>query len=256
MRVLMIGDVVSQPGCEFLRKVLPGFKKQQMVDVVVCNGENSAVGNGVLPHSADFLFDSGVDVITGGNHSLRRWEIQEYMEEQPCLLRPANYPDGCFGNGWCRLDLGSCSLLVISLMGQVYLDPIGSPFACADRILAKIKADCTVVDFHAEATGEKMALGYYLDGRVSAVVGTHTHVQTADETILPKGTGYLSDLGMTGPVHSILGVNPDTIVRRMTTCLPTRFDIPQDSPCKLEGALLDLDKKTGRCMKIERIRLL
>ncbi len=256
MRVLMIGDVVSQPGCEFLRKVLPGYKKQQMIDAVICNGENSAVGNGILPHSADFLFDSGVDVITGGNHSLRRWEIQNYMEEQPCLLRPANYPDGCFGNGWYRLDLGSASLLVISLMGQVYLDPIGSPFACADRILSEVKADCTVVDFHAEATGEKMALGYYLDGRVSAVVGTHTHVQTADETILPKGTGYLSDLGMTGPIHSILGVNPDSIVRRMTTCLPTRFDIPQDSACKLEGVLLDLDKKTGRCMKIERIHLL
>ncbi|MGI5894738.1 MAG: TIGR00282 family metallophosphoesterase [Candidatus Merdivicinus sp.] len=256
MRVLMIGDVVSQPGCQFLRKVLPAYKKQQMVDVVVCNGENSAVGNGILPHSADFLFDSGVDVITGGNHTLRRREIQDYLEDHPNLLRPANYPDGCYGNGFCKVDLGNCSLLVLNLMGQVYLDPIGNPFTCADKILAENPADCVVVDFHAEATGEKMALAYYLDGRVSAVVGTHTHVQTADETILPNGTGYLSDLGMTGPIHSILGVNPDCIVRRMTTYLPTRFEISNDAACKLEGVLLDLDRKTGKCMKISRVRLL
>lgn len=255
MRVLMIGDVVSQPGCHYLRKVLPAYKKQQMVDVVVCNGENSAVGNGILPHSADFLFDSGVDVITGGNHSLRRREIQDYLEEMPALLRPANYPAGCYGNGYYLVDLGSCTLLVISLLGQVYLDPIGSPFACMDEILSKVKADCIVVDFHAEATGEKMALGYYLDGRVSAVVGTHTHVQTADETILPNGTGYISDLGMTGPIQSILGVDPECIIRRMTTYLPTRFEIPQDTACKLEGVLLDLDRKSGKCMKIIRVRL-
>ena len=137
MRVLMIGDVVSQPGCEFLRKVLPAFKKQELVDVVICNGENSAVGNGILPHSADYLFDSGVDVITGGNHSLRRREIQDYLDDHPNLLRPANYPGECYGQGWCRLDLGSCTLLVISLLGQVYMEPIGSPFACADAILEK-----------------------------------------------------------------------------------------------------------------------
>ena len=256
MRVLMIGDVVSQPGCEFLRKVLPGFKKQEMVDAVVCHGENSAVGNGILPRSAEFLFDSGVDVITGGNHSLRRWEIQDYLEEHPNLLRPANYPRECFGNGYYKLDMGSCTILVISLLGQVYLEPMSSPFSCADAILEKEKADFVLVDFHAEATGEKMALGYYLDGRVSAVVGTHTHVQTADETILPGGTGYISDLGMTGPIRSILGVKPECVLRRMTTCLPTRFEVEADTPCKLEGVLLDLDKKTGKCAKIKRVRLL
>ncbi|HIQ59734.1 MAG TPA: TIGR00282 family metallophosphoesterase [Candidatus Merdivicinus intestinavium] len=256
MRVLMIGDVVSQPGCEFLRKVLPAFKKQELVDVVICNGENSAVGNGILPHSADYLFDSGVDVITGGNHSLRRREIQDYLDDHPNLLRPANYPGECYGQGWCRLDLGSCTLLVISLLGQVYMEPIGSPFACADAILEKETADFVLVDFHAEATGEKMALGYYLDGRVSAVAGTHTHVQTADETILPGGTAYISDLGMTGPIRSILGVKPENILRRMTTYLPTRFEVPGNVPCKLEGIVLDLDKKTGKCIKIRRIRLL
>ncbi len=254
MRVMMIGDVVSQPGCDFLRQKLPAFKKEHKIDAVICNGENSAVGNGILPHSADFLFDSGVDVITGGNHSLRRREIQPYLEEHPALLRPANYPEGCYGSGWYRLDLGFASLLVINVMGQVYLDPIGSPFFCCDRILKEVHADCTIVDFHAEATGEKMELAYYLDGRVSAVAGTHTHVQTADETILPQGTGYISDLGMTGPIASILGVNPDCIVRRMTTCLPTRFEVP-DSPCKMEGIILELNQKTGKCVKISRFRL-
>lgn len=255
MRVMMIGDVVSQSGCDFLRKTLPAFKREQKIDAVVCNGENSAVGNGILPHSADFLFDSGVDVITGGNHSLRRREIQDYLDDHPNLLRPANYPDGCCGNGWYKLDLGSATLLVISVLGQVYLEPIGSPFACCDRILKEVSADFTVVDFHAEATGEKMALGYYLDGRVSAVAGTHTHVQTADETILPEGTGYISDLGMTGPIRSILGVNPENIVRRMTTYLPTRFEVPNNTPCKMEGVILELDRKTGKCVKISRFQL-
>lgn len=155
----------------FSGRPFPPSSGNQKIDAVVCNGENSAVGNGILPHSADFLFDSGVDVITGGNHSLRRREIQDYLDDHPNLLRPANYPDGCCGNGWYKLDLGSATLLVISVLGQVYLEPIGSPFACCDRILKEVSADFTVVDFHAEATGEKMALGYYLDGRVSAVAG-------------------------------------------------------------------------------------
>lgn len=256
MRVMMIGDVVSQPGCDFLRKTLPAFKREQKIDAVVCNGENSAVGNGILPHSADFLFDSGVDVITGG-------EPQPPPPGDPGLSgRSPEPPPSCqlprraaAGNGWYKLDLGSATLLVISVLGQVYLEPIGSPFACCDRILKEVSADFTVVDFHAEATGEKMALGYYLDGRVSAVAGTHTHVQTADETILPEGTGYISDLGMTGPIRSILGVNPENIVRRMTTYLPTRFEVPNNTPCKMEGVILDLDRKTGKCVKISRFQL-
>ena len=254
MRVAMIGDVVGPPGCEFLRRRLPAFKQANKVDVVVCNGENSAAGNGVLPQSANFLFDSGVDVITGGNHSLRRWEIQEYLDGHPNLLRPANYPASIAGSGFFVLDAGRFRLLVINLAGQVYLDPADSPFVVCDRILEKVKADFTVVDFHAEATGEKMALAYYLDGRVSAVVGTHTHVQTADEVILEKGTGYISDLGMTGPVRSILGTAPEVIVRRMTTRLPVRFNVP-DGPCKMEGVLLEFMEKNGKCTKIERFSL-
>jgi len=255
MRVLMIGDVISQPGCDFLRKKLPVVKRQYQIDAVVANGENSAVGNGILPQSARFLFDSGVDVLTGGNHSFKRREIQEYIEETPTLLRPANFPSRCWGNGYYVLDGGRWTLCVISLLGQVYLDPVDSPFKVCDKILSEVKADFTVIDFHAEATGEKQALAYYLDGRVSAVVGTHTHVQTADEAILPKGTGYISDLGMTGPIVSILGVTPENVIEKMTTLLPTRFIVP-DTDCKMEGVILDLDKATGLCTSIERIRIL
>lgn len=254
MKVFVIGDVVSSQGCEFLRKKLPDFKRENQVDVVIANGENSAVGNGILPYSADFLFDSGVDVITGGNHIFKRREIHEYIDEHPNLIRPANYPDSCYGNGYFVLDGGPWKLCVINLLGQVYMDPMECPFKTCDRILEEVEADFYIVDFHAEATGEKMALGYYLDGRVSAVVGTHTHVQTADEQILPNGTGYISDLGMTGPIQSILGITPENIVRKMTTRLPTRFTVP-DAECKLEGVLLELDKKTGKCTKISRQKL-
>ncbi|MEG2597502.1 MAG: TIGR00282 family metallophosphoesterase, partial [Oscillospiraceae bacterium] len=206
MRVFLIGDVIGQQGCDFVREKLPLFKKERQIDAVIANGENSAVGNGILPHSANFLLNSGVDVLTSGNHVFKRREIQEYMEEHPNLVRPANYPAGCYGNGYFVLDGGNWRICVINVLGQVYMDALGCPFKTCDQILKEVDADCYVVDIHAEATGEKMALGYYLDGRVSAVVGTHTHVQTSDETILPNGTGYISDLGMTGPIQSILGI--------------------------------------------------
>lgn len=254
MRVLLIGDVVGSAGCEFVREKLPAFKRKNGIEVVVANGENSAVGNGVLPFSADHLFASGVDVLTGGNHSFKRREIYDYLEDHENLLRPANYPSCPYGEGWFILDGGSWTMLVISLLGVVYLEPLDDPFKTVDRIIKEHPATYTIVDFHAEATGEKMAMGYYLDGRVSAVVGTHTHVQTADEQILEKGTGYISDLGMTGPIRSILGTSPEDIVQKMTTHLPTRFHTAE-GPCKLEGVILDLDRKTGKCTHIERVQI-
>ena len=254
MRLLMIGDIVGAPGCNYVREKLPAFKRKYEIDVVVANGENSAVGNGVLPVSAGHLFDSGIDVLTGGNHSFKRREIYDYLPDHPNLLRPANYPDCPYGEGWFVLDAGSFTLLVISLLGTVYLEPLDDPFRTADKLIREHPATFTVVDFHAEATGEKMAMGYYLDGRVSAVVGTHTHVQTADEQILEKGTGYISDLGMTGPVRSILGTSPEDIVQKMTSHLPTRFHVPEGA-CNLEGVILDLDKKTGLCTEIRRVRI-
>ena len=254
MNILMIGDVVGKPGCDYLSKVLPKLKQTYHPVLTVVNGENSAVGNGILPQSADAIFQSGADVITGGNHSFRRREIQTYIEEMPFLLRPANFPPGCWGNGYCVVDCGKYSIAVISLMGQIYMDPLSCPFRTMDRILETVRANFYIVDFHAEATGEKLALAYYLDGRVSVVAGTHTHVQTADETILEHGTGYLSDLGMVGPIRSILGVTPENIVEKMTTHLPTRFVVP-DGPCKLNGAVFTLDPKTGKCTAIERIQI-
>ena len=254
MRLLMIGDVVGAPGCNYVREKLPAFKRKYEIDVVIANGENSAVGNGVLPVSAGHLFDSGIDVLTGGNHSFKRREIYDYLPDHPNLLRPANYPDCPYGEGWFVLDAGSFTLLVISLLGTVYLEPLDDPFRTADKLIREHPATFTVVDFHAEATGEKMAMGYYLDGRVSAVVGTHTHVHTADEQILEKGPGYISDLGMTGPVRSILGTSPEDIVQKMTSHLPTRFHVPEGA-CKLEGVILDLDKKTGLCTEIRRVRI-
>lgn len=255
MKLLMIGDVVSQVGCNYLRQKLPALKRERSIDVVVANGENSAVGNGVLPKSAEFLFQSGVDVITGGNHSFKRREILPYLDEQEAILRPANYPDGCPGHGYYLYDGGSFTLLVISVLGTSYLEPLESPFDTIDRLLKEHPATFTVVDFHAEATGEKNALGYYLDGRVSAVCGTHTHVQTADERILPGGTGYITDLGMTGPLESALGIRPECIIARLHTHLPTRFEVDDTAPCRMDGLLLTLSRKTGLCEAVERIQL-
>ena len=220
--------------------------------MVVANGENSAVGNGILPVSAEDLFASGVDVITTGNHVYKRREIYPYLDEQPYIIRPANYPEGGYGKGVCVFDAGSYRVAVVNLQGTVYQDSLACPFRTMDRILKEIDTPLVLVDFHAEATSEKNAMGYYLDGRVSAVFGTHTHVPTADERILPKGTGYITDLGMTGPVESVLGVKPENVLNRFLTKLPTRFEIAQ-SPCKMDGILLQLDKNTGKCRNISRI---
>ena len=255
MRVLLLGDVVSQAGCDFLRAKLPALKRERGVDVVIANGENSAVGNGVLPKSADFLFQSGVDVITGGNHSFKRREAYAYLDEAEGIVRPGNYPDSAPGRGWYLYDGGAYTLLVVNLIGTSFLEPLESPFDAADRILREHPADYTVVDFHAEATGEKAALGYYLDGRVGAVIGTHTHVQTADERILPGGTGFLTDVGMTGPAESALGVKPECVIARLRGKLPTRFEVDDQAPCRMDGVLLDFPKKGGPCGGIERVQV-
>ncbi|MEG0691560.1 MAG: TIGR00282 family metallophosphoesterase [Oscillospiraceae bacterium] len=254
MKILMIGDVISQVGCDFLRERLPQFKRDNSIDIVIANGENSAVGNGILPSSATFLLDSGVDVITTGNHVYKRREIYSYLDETPQVIRPANFPCCCNGNGYYLYDGGSFQLLVINLIGVSFMEPVASPFDVIDDILAQVSAKYVLVDFHAEATGEKKALGYYLDGKVSAVVGTHTHIQTADEQILPKGTGYITDLGMTGPIDSVLGVCPDSIIQRFKTHMPTRFEVAEGK-CQLDGVILNLDEKNGSCKSITRINV-
>ena len=254
MNILAIGDVVGSVGCNFLRAHLPQLKKSKGIDLVIANGENSADGNGLTPVSAQFLFDSGVDVITTGNHSFRRRESYELYDSCEYLLRPANYPFSAPGKGFCIVDMGRIQVGIINLMGVVYMESLESPFDVVDRLLTSDMPKITLIDFHAEATGEKRSFGYYLDGRVSAVFGTHTHVQTADACVLPNGTGYLSDLGMTGPINSVLGVKSELVIQKMRTKMPVRFDLA-DGNCQMDCALLDIDEKTGKTIAIERIQI-
>lgn len=253
MNILAIGDVVGSVGCKFLRKHLPSLKKIKQINMVIANGENSADGNGITPTSARHLFDSGVDVITAGNHTFRRKECYDYFDECETLIRPANYPKGAPGRGACIFDMGRIRVGVINVMGVVYMEAMDCPFEAVDKLLPNMPK-ITLVDFHAEATGEKGALAHYLDGRVSAVFGTHTHVQTADEKILPNGTGFISDLGMVGPTNSILGIKPEIIVQKMKSKLPLRFENAAGD-CHLDGAIFTIDEKTGKTTAVERIRI-
>jgi len=256
MRILCIGDVVGSVGCDFLRSHLPAFKKLHNVDLTICNGENSADGNGITPRSADNLFASGVDVITLGNHSFRRPEVFRYLDENPYIIRPYNYPSSeTPGRGFCTVDMGYTAVTVINLMGQEYIDTrVDNPFTAVEKLLGQIDSRIVLMDFHAEATSEKRAMGLMLDGRVSAVFGTHTHVMTADACVLPGGTGYITDLGMTGTIDSVLGVKKDIIIKRFLTKLPGRFEYA-DGACKMNCTLFDIDRNTGRCTSASSFEL-
>ncbi len=256
MRILTIGDVVSKQGCDYLMKTLSKIKKDFNADITIVNGENSAVGNGITPKSADMIFSAGADVITLGNHSLRRPEIYDYLEEQEYIIRPANYHSSAPGRGITYIDKGYAIIAVINLQGIVYLEPHRNPFDIIDSLIDKAKthgASIIIIDIHAEATSEKKALAFYIDGRVSAVFGTHTHVQTSDNQILPNGTGYISDIGMTGPSYSVLGVSPERAIEKMRTGLPVRFK-NDDGPCSIEGCLFEIDNKTGKTIYTEIFR--
>ncbi len=254
MRLLCIGDVVSSSGCRYLSKKLPRLRSEYAVDMVVCNGENSADGNGITPDSANALLDHGVDVITTGNHSFRRRESYDFYESCTQLVRPANYPLGTTpGRGYTIFDMLRYRVCVVNLMGTMYLEPLASPFECFDRIMEEISGCAVVVvDFHAEATAEKRAFGFYTDGRASVVVGTHTHVQTSDECILPKGTGYITDLGMTGPVDSVLGVKKELAIAKFKERMPVRFETA-DGECKMGCCLFEIDEKTGKTTDVKRL---
>lgn len=253
MRILCVGDVVGSAGCAHLRQVLPPVKRQYGVDICIVNGENSADGNGITPAAARHILDSGADVVTGGNHTYRRREFWEMLDESPCLLRPANYPAGSPGSGLYMVDKGRVQVAVINLMGVVYMEALDSPFETLDGLLEQAgNPRFCVVDFHAEATAEKKALAFYADGRVSALFGTHTHVATADEQILPGGTGFISDVGMTGPVVSVLGVRPELSVQKIKGKLPVRF-ATAGGPCMMNAVLFTLDDQTGRAVAVERL---
>ncbi len=257
MKLLFIGDVVGKQGCEFLAKNLYHIKQETGVDLTVINGENSAAGNGITRFSAEQLTNLGADVITTGNHAFKRRESLDIYETMPHLIRPANYPAGVIGRGWTVVDAYPAKIAVINLMGVVYLEALDNPFDAADKILAEIAASDTptpniFVDFHAEATAEKKALGHYLAGRVTAVIGTHTHVQTADETILEGKTAYLTDAGMTGPENSVLGVQTEIAVEKQRKHFPVRF-VESNEPCFLNGVVIDFDERLGKATKITRI---
>jgi len=252
LRVLAVGDVVARPGLDCLTRHLRPLQKEHQVHFTVVNGENAA-GLGLLPQDAEELLDAGADVITLGNHTFRRQQIAGRLEEDPYLLRPANFTGRAPGRGWGVYDCGHIQIGVMNLIGRCGLDfHADNPFIAADRLLRGDEPRFTVVDFHAEATSEKLAMGYYLDGRVSALWGTHTHVPTADGQVLPKGTGYVTDLGMTGPIRSVLGIPPEQSVELFLGGVPGPYQVA-DGPCRMEGVLFSLDGESGRCVDVERI---
>ncbi|HZJ78086.1 MAG TPA: TIGR00282 family metallophosphoesterase [Clostridia bacterium] len=255
MNILTIGDVVGTQGCEFVRDHLPALKKLKNIDICICNGENSAAGNGITPLSAEHLFASGVDFITNGNHVYRRREVYDFLDERNDVIRPANFYIGNPGKGVGVIDMGSVRVGVVNIIGKAYMDCCVNPFITIDEALKSID-DCKIkiVDFHAEATAEKRAMGFNLDGKVSVLFGTHTHVQTADEQILPNGTGYITDLGMTGPKHSVLGIYPETAISWQKTSMPARFEVP-NVPCMLNGCIFEVDPSTGKTLSVERVSI-
>ncbi len=251
MRILMIGDVIGKPGREAVRAVLPDLKREKSIDFVICNGENTAGGFGITADTASELLESGVDVLTSGNHIWDKKEIIPYLDEGLPLIRPANYPDAP-GRGYLHQD----GVTVVNLMGRVFMASLDCPFRAADALLEQLKEEggsrVIIVDFHAEATSEKQAMGWYLDGRVSGVFGTHTHVGTVDARILPKGTAYLTDVGMTGPTDSVIGSDKDAVLQRFLTSLPQRLPVAT-GPCMLNAVLVDVDEETGNASSIERV---
>ena len=250
--ILAIGDVVGEPGLSHLERTLRPLKKLKHIDFTVVNGENAA-SIGLTPRQAERIYDAGADVITLGNHTFGKMQIADFLDETPYILRPANFTGRAPGRGWGIYDQNGLRIRVVNLIGRCDLNwGAENPFTTMDRILEGERADLTLVDFHAQATSEKLAMGYYLDGRVSALWGTHTHVPTADERVYPKGTGYLSDLGMTGAAESVLGVKPEQSVEMFLGGLPGRFETP-DGPCKLQGAVFTLDGATGLCTGVERV---
>lgn len=252
MNLLFLGDVVGSSGTDFVAEKLRSLKKFYNAGMTVVNGENSAQGNGITPDSARSLFDCGADIITTGNHCYRRREIYRVFETNRNLIRPANYPKGNPGRGFCIYDMGSCRVAVINLMGTVYMESLDNPFASADRIIASLDTPNIIVDFHAEATGEKKAMGHYLAGRVTAVFGTHTHVQTADETILNDHTGYITDVGMCGPELSVLGVKTEIAIEKQRFHAPVKFTESENPPF-INGAVIEFNEKNGKCVAIERL---
>lgn len=255
MRLLFIGDIVGKPGRDIARRAVPWLIAERRLDLVIANAENAAGGSGLTPTIYKELVTAGVDAVTLGDHIYRRREILPVLERESNIVRPANLPAEAIGRTWATVEARDGSLVgVVSLLGQLYMQPIDSPFAAADRVLSSMPSDVRIrfVDFHAEATGEAQLLGRYLDGRVSAVLGTHTHVPTADECILPGGTAFQCDVGMTGPFDSVIGRRIDRVLQTRLTANPAAFDVATGD-VRLCGSIVEIDGQTGQAQSIERI---
>jgi 2',3'-cyclic-nucleotide 2'-phosphodiesterase len=257
MNLLFIGDVFGEPGRVAVQKILPELKSQRSIDFIVANGENIAHGKGITVSTAESLFSAGVNVITTGNHAFDQHEVHKYFQSEPRLIRPENYGNASPGRGHVIQEVyGGVTIGVINLAGRVHMEPADCPFAAADRLLEEMRgrADIVFVDMHAEATSESRAMGWYLDGRVAAVLGSHTHVQTADEEILPKGTAFITDVGMTGPYRSIIGMKIDIALKKFRTGIRSRWE-PASEDVRFCGAIVEIEESNGLARKIERIQI-
>ncbi len=257
IKILFIGDIVGSPGRAAVKTLVPKIKQKERIDAVVANAENSAGGSGITPRTARDLFQSGCDVLTSGDHVWRRPEVIELLQKDPQILRPANFPDSTPGHGATVITTGcGAKVGVICLLGRVFVEAmVASPFQAVQEQLKALheQTPTVIVDFHAEATSEKVAMGWFCDGNASAVLGTHTHIQTADERVLPRGTAYITDVGMTGPYDSVIGRNKERILERFLTGMPARFELATGD-VQLHGAIVEIDETTGRAMSIKRVQ--
>ncbi|OGX39937.1 MAG: metallophosphoesterase [Omnitrophica WOR_2 bacterium RIFCSPLOWO2_01_FULL_41_12] len=256
MNILFIGDIVGSPGREAIQKLLPALTKEYKLDFVIANAENAAGGSGITPRVAEELFAAGVNVLTSGDHIWKKREIFEMIAQEERILRPANFPAGAPGRGFSLFtSRKGLKVGVVNVNGRVFMEALECPFKTSLRAQEELSKETKIiiVDIHAEATSEKVALGWYLDGRVSAVLGTHTHIQTADEKILPKGSAYITDVGMTGPCDSVIGRRIEDVLERFLTQIPIRFEVAREN-VQLQGAVLDIDEDTGKARSITRIQ--
>ncbi|MDP3731505.1 MAG: TIGR00282 family metallophosphoesterase [Candidatus Omnitrophota bacterium] len=256
MRILFIGDIVGSPGREAIKGLLPELQKEHQLDFVIANAENAAGGSGITPKVAQELFEAGVNVLTSGDHIWKKREIFELIDKEERILRPLNFPAGVPGRGACSFRAKNGSRIgVVNVQGRVFMEALECPFKTTRQAIEELSkgTKIIIVDIHAEATSEKVALGWYLDGKVSAVLGTHTHIQTADEKILPGGSAYITDVGMTGPLDSVIGRRIEDVLERFITGVPVRFEVAQEN-IQLQGAVLDIDDSTGKAKSIVRIQ--
>ncbi|TMA64460.1 MAG: TIGR00282 family metallophosphoesterase [Deltaproteobacteria bacterium] len=257
MRVMILGDVMGRPARRAVRDLVPALIEKEEIDLAIANAENAAGGMGVDIKSANELLSAGVQVLTSGNHIWKKKEIYPFLDDHASLIRPANFPAGAPGKGWCLWQRNGLRALIINLQGRVFMpNHVDDPFRCVDEILKQqgVNSRVVIVDMHAEATSEKYAMGWYLNGRASIVYGTHTHVQTADERILPAGTAYITDVGMCGPLDSVIGMEKETVIRGFITQLPRQFEVAQDNVV-LQGIVVDVDETNGQAREIRRLRV-